>query len=79
MADISDELVKLERSAEEERAKLAGLTGAAYATQRERWRRAADEVRAAITRHAQASGRDADEVERAVHEAARRSDEDPAE
>lgn len=79
MAEIPDELVKRERSAEEERAKLAGLSGAVYEEQRERWRRARDEVQAAITRHARTTGRDRDEVERAVRQAARQADEDPAE
>lgn len=79
MAEIPDELVKRERFAEEERAKLAGLSGAAYEEQRERWRRASDEVREAVDRHAQATGRDRDELERAVQKTARQADEDPAE
>ncbi|MCX4669953.1 hypothetical protein OG453_25240 [Streptomyces sp. NBC_01381] len=37
MAEASEDLIKLERSAEEERAKLAGLDGEERAAQWRRW------------------------------------------
>lgn len=49
MADIPDELIKLERSAEAERAKLAGLAGEEYEAQWRKWRRAAEAFQAAVT------------------------------
>ncbi|MDI3402411.1 hypothetical protein [Streptomyces cavernicola] len=79
MAEISDELIRLERLAEEERAKLAGLSGGAYEAQRERWRSASENVQSAIARHAEATGRSRESVEEAVLKAARRAHEDPAE
>ncbi|MDQ8703578.1 hypothetical protein RCO28_13935 [Streptomyces sp. LHD-70] len=79
MAEISDELIRLERFAEEERAKLAGLSGEAYEAQRERWRRASADVQSAIARHAEATGRSREAVEGDVLKEARRADEDPAE
>lgn len=78
MADIPDELIKLERSAEEERAHLAGLTGDAYDEQWRRWRAASEAVQAAITAHAAATGAGRHEVEQAVKQAVRHSQEDPA-
>ncbi|MGW2101775.1 hypothetical protein ACWCPX_29585 [Streptomyces olivaceoviridis] len=45
MAEVPDELIKLERSAEEERAKLAGLTGDDYDAQWRRWREASERCR----------------------------------
>ncbi|MGW7081533.1 hypothetical protein [Streptomyces sp. NPDC054866] len=52
MADISDELIKLERSAEEDRAKLAGLMDEECQTQWRRWRETSALIQAAITEHA---------------------------
>lgn len=78
MAEIPDELIKLERSAEEERAKLAGLTGDDYSAQLRRWRDASDKVRAAITKHAEATGADWAELEQAVKKAVQHAQEDPA-
>ncbi|MFJ4580840.1 hypothetical protein [Streptomyces echinatus] len=78
MTDIPDELIRLERIAEEERARLAGLTGDAYEEQRRRFCTASDAVRAAITAHAEATGADPREVERAVRQAVRQTQEDPA-
>jgi len=52
VADIPDELIKLERSAESERSKLAGLTGQPYEAQWRTWRRAAEAFQAAVTEHA---------------------------
>lgn len=77
MADIPDELIKLERSAEEERAKLAGLTGDDYDAQRRRWRKASEAAQAAITKHAEDSEANLYEVEEAVKKAVRQSQEDP--
>ncbi|MEV8022060.1 hypothetical protein AB0O76_38235 [Streptomyces sp. NPDC086554] len=79
MADISDELIRLERWAEEERAKLAGLEGEEYAVQKRRWREASTMVQAAIAHHAKATGQDSSEVGDAVRQAVRRAKEDPAE
>ncbi|MEH0428822.1 hypothetical protein QBB34_21305 [Streptomyces stelliscabiei] len=56
MADIPDELIKLERSAEEEREKLAGLDGEERAEQWRRWREAAEAFLAAVTEHAAREG-----------------------
>ncbi|MFM9373662.1 hypothetical protein [Streptomyces sp. Da 82-17] len=79
MADIPDELIKLERFADEERAKLAGLSGADYEAQRERWRQAVEKAQAAIGRHAEATGRSRKSVEEDVQKASREVEEDPAE
>ncbi|WP_369249479.1 hypothetical protein [Streptomyces sp. R41] len=78
MADIPDELIKLEHSAEEERAKCAGLAGDEYETQCRRWREASEVAQAAITKYAQAAEQDRHEVEQAVKKAVRRAEEDPA-
>ncbi|MGW0883040.1 hypothetical protein [Streptomyces sp. NPDC002671] len=78
MSEIPDELIKLERSAEVERAKLAGLTGDEYEAQWRRWRRASEAVQAAITAHAAATESSRHEVEQAVKKALRNSQEDPA-
>ncbi|MQY36669.1 hypothetical protein SRB17_46710 [Streptomyces sp. RB17] len=78
MAELPDELIKLERTAEEERAKLAGLTGGEYDAQLRRWREASDAVQAAITAHAEATGAGPHEVGQAVQKAVRGSQEDPA-
>ncbi|MFF3916924.1 hypothetical protein ACFYZB_26220 [Streptomyces sp. NPDC001852] len=78
MAEVPDELIRRERTAEEERAKLAGLTGDAYDAQLRRWREASDAVQAAVTAHAAATGSDPHDVEQAVQKAVRCSQEDPA-
>ncbi|SFY48694.1 hypothetical protein [Streptomyces sp. F-1] len=67
--DIPDELVRLERTAEDERAKLAGLDGEEYETQWRRWRDESEKVQAAITEHA--SGRNRYELEQAIKRAVR--------
>ncbi|MGW5284489.1 hypothetical protein ACWERI_34415 [Streptomyces collinus] len=79
MAEVPDELIMLERSAEQERAKLAGLTGAEYDAQRRRWREASEAAQAAITAHAEAAGTNRYELEQAVKKAVRHTDEDPTE
>ncbi|MGA4844962.1 hypothetical protein ACOBQB_01205 [Streptomyces sp. G5(2025)] len=79
MADISDELVKLEHSAETERAKLAGLEDEEYAAQWRHWNDATERFRAAVTAHAAATGQSRNEVEQAAKKAARRAEEDPVE
>lgn len=78
MADIPDELIKLEHSVEEERAKCAGLAGEEYEAQCRRWREASKAAQAAITKYAQTAGQDHYEVEQAVKKAVRRAEEDPA-
>ncbi len=77
MADITDDLIKLERFAEEERAKLAGLDGEEYAAQWRRWGDAAERFQAAVTAHAAATGQARHEVEMAAKKAVRHGDEDP--
>ncbi|MEV7793395.1 hypothetical protein AB0O68_15590 [Streptomyces sp. NPDC087512] len=77
--DIPDDLIALERAAEEQRARLAGLDGEAYEAQRRAWREAATAVQAAITDHAAATGQSRYEVEMAVKKAVRGQEEDPAE
>lgn len=72
-----DDLITLERAAETERARLAGLTGDAYEEQWRVWRTASQAVQAAITAHAEAAGVNRYEVEAAVKAAARHGDEDP--
>ena len=52
VADIPDELIKRERSAESERAQLAGVDGAEFETQWRAWRVAAESFLAAVTEHA---------------------------
>ncbi|MEV7200909.1 hypothetical protein [Streptomyces griseoluteus] len=78
MADIPESLIALERSAEVERAKLAGLTGSEYDAQRRRWRAAYDAVCAAIADRSAETGEDRGTLERSVQEAVRRAQEDPA-
>lgn len=78
VAEVPDELIKLERSAEQERAKLAGLTGAEYEAQLRRWRVAFEAVQAAIAADAEATGADRCELEQAVKKAVRQAQEDPA-
>ncbi|MFG2881158.1 hypothetical protein ACGFYV_02325 [Streptomyces sp. NPDC048297] len=77
MADIPDSLIALERFAELERAKLAGLTGAEYDAQRGRWCAAYEAVQTAITARAEATGEDRDEVRHALKDAMRCAEEDP--
>ena len=78
VAEVPDELIKRERCAEEERAKLAGLNGEEYEAQLRRWRDAAEAVQAAVTAFAAATGTSRFEVEKSVKEALRHAHEDPA-
>ncbi|MEV0526018.1 hypothetical protein AB0I66_21515 [Streptomyces sp. NPDC050439] len=77
MADITDELITLERSAEEARAKLAGLDGEDYAAQWRLWADAAEAFQAAVTVHATETGQPRHVVEMAAKKAVRHADEDP--
>jgi uncharacterized protein YukE len=77
--NIPDDLINLERAAEEARAQLAGLTGPEYEEQWRAWRRASEAVQAAITEHATAVRENRVDVEMAVKKAVRHGDEDPAE
>ncbi|MGW2523953.1 hypothetical protein ACWC09_44625 [Streptomyces sp. NPDC001617] len=52
MADIPDELIKLERSAQEAHAKLADLDGEAYEAQWKTWREKAGDFQAAVSEYA---------------------------
>ncbi|MFI1760749.1 hypothetical protein ACH41H_01545 [Streptomyces sp. NPDC020800] len=78
MADVPENLVELERVAEQERARLAGLTGEEYEAQRRRWRTASEAVRAAIDSHAAETGIGRCELEQSVKQAVRYTEEDPA-
>ncbi|MEU6597887.1 hypothetical protein [Streptomyces flaveolus] len=75
--DLPDDLIALERTAEEQRAKLGGLDGEEYEEQRQAWREAAVAAQAAITDHATASGQSRYDVEMAVKRAVRHAEEDP--
>ncbi|WP_409239425.1 hypothetical protein [Streptomyces sp. PA5.6] len=79
MADISDELIQLERSCEEARAKLAGLADDEYQAQWRSWYEAAAAFQAAVTAHAKDTGQPRHEVEQAVKKTVRHAEEDPAE
>ncbi|MFE9451882.1 hypothetical protein [Streptomyces sp. NPDC006739] len=79
MADVPENLIELERVAETERARLAGLSGEEYDAQWRRWRTASQAVQAAITAHAEETGSDRYELEQAVKKAVRHAEEDPAE
>ncbi|MGW4568259.1 hypothetical protein ACWEN3_39825 [Streptomyces sp. NPDC004561] len=76
---VPADLIALERAAEMERARLAGLSGEEYDAQRRRWHEASQAAQAAITAHAEETGRNRHELEQLVKEAVRRSEEDPAE
>ncbi|MFE0806229.1 hypothetical protein ACFW4M_26350 [Streptomyces sp. NPDC058794] len=76
--DIPQDLISLERAAEEQRARLAGLDGEEFEAQQRAWQEAAQAARAAIADHAAADGRSVEAVEKAVHRAVRQAEEDPA-
>lgn len=71
MHEIPDELNTLERSAEQERARLAGLTSDDYDTQLRRWRQASAAFQAAVTEHAATAQISRYELEQAVKKAVR--------
>ncbi|MFC8515508.1 hypothetical protein [Streptomyces sp. NPDC057257] len=79
MADVPDELIMLERSAEQAHADLAGLDGEAYEAQWNKWREAAAAFQAAVTEYAGredvAMSRSA--VEQAVKKVVRHAVEEP--
>jgi hypothetical protein len=77
--DLPDDLITLERAAETERARMAGLVGEERDAQRKAWRDAAGKVQVAITEHATATGLNRYEVGQAVKRAARGTEQDPAE
>ena len=76
VADIPAELIKLERSAVEAHAKLAGLDGQAYDMQWKAWRTTAEDFHAAVTEYAghEDVGLSRYEVEQAVKKAVRHSE-----
>jgi hypothetical protein len=74
-----DDLITLERAAEQARARMAGLAGEERDAQRVVWREASAAVQAAITAHATVTGLNRYEVEQAVKRAARGTEQDPAE
>jgi hypothetical protein len=77
--DVPQDLISLERAAEEQRARLAGLDGEEFEVQRRAWQEAARAAQAAIADHAKVSGRPAEVIEAAVKRAVRQAEEDPAE
>ncbi|AKZ53663.1 hypothetical protein SAM23877_0614 [Streptomyces ambofaciens ATCC 23877] len=77
--DIPHDLIVLERAAEEQRARLAGLEGEEFDAQHRAWREAVQAAQAAFADHATVSGQTTEGVERAVKRAVRQSEEDPAE
>lgn len=77
--DLPDDLINLERAAEQARARMAGLTGDEADVQRQAWREAAAKVQAAVTKHAEATGANRYEVGQALKAAARGTEQDPAE
>ncbi|MFZ4240868.1 hypothetical protein ACOZGD_37610 [Streptomyces murinus] len=76
--EIPDELISLERAAEDERARLVSLTGDDYAAQWRQWRGAAQALQVAVTAHAEATGTNRFAVEQAVKTAARHAQEEAA-
>jgi hypothetical protein len=80
VADIPDQLITLERVAEEERARLAGLAGDEFDAQWRRWLDAAVAFHAAVTDYADREDVTMSryELEMAVKKAVRHSNEDPA-
>ncbi|MFI1327080.1 MULTISPECIES: hypothetical protein [Streptomyces] len=77
--DVPQDLISLERAAEEQRARLAGLDGEDFEAQQRAWQEAARAAQAAIADHAKVSGRPAEVIETAVKRAVRQAEEDPAE
>ncbi|MCX5293631.1 hypothetical protein [Streptomyces sp. NBC_00183] len=75
MADIPDELIKLERSAVAAHVRLTGLDGEAYDVQWKAWRTAAEDFQAAVTAYAAREdvAMSRHEVEQAVKRAVRHS------
>ncbi|MFB7330957.1 hypothetical protein [Streptomyces adustus] len=80
MADVPDDLIRLECAAETQRAKLAGLSGDEYEAQWRVWRTAAEEFQAAATAYANRDDVTMSryEVEQAAKKAVRHAQEDPA-
>ncbi|WP_338674831.1 hypothetical protein V1460_18945 [Streptomyces sp. SCSIO 30461] len=80
MVTIPSDLIRLERIAEIERAKLAGLKDEEFEAQRCVWSSADQAFHAAVAEFAARTGAglSREAVEREVRNAARRGDEDPA-
>ncbi|GAA1149075.1 hypothetical protein [Streptomyces javensis] len=75
MSDLAtDELIDLQKSADAEHARLAGLDSEEHRAHWEQWRVAAERVQAAVTEHAASAGLKRCEVEQAVKKAARHSE-----
>ncbi|WP_393075185.1 hypothetical protein [Streptomyces sp. LN704] len=72
--DIPDDLINLERVAEQARARLDDLSGPEHEEQWRAWRHASEAVQAAITAHAEAVDANQYEVEQAVKTAVRHGD-----
>lgn len=72
--EIPDRLIDLQKTADAEQAKLAGLIGAERDAQWKRWFDAAVEIQAAVTAHAQETGTPRGQIEAAVKKAVRHPD-----
>ncbi|MYS15036.1 hypothetical protein GTW73_13880 [Streptomyces sp. SID4982] len=59
-------MIELERAAEQERGRLAGLSGDEYEAQQRAWRAAAARFQAAVTEHAATAGVDRHDLEMTV-------------
>ncbi|MDX3229816.1 hypothetical protein [Streptomyces sp. ME19-01-6] len=69
--DIPDRLITLQRNADAERAKLAGLIGDEREAQWKRWYEAAVEIQAAVTAHARETGTPRNQIEAAAKKVVR--------
>ncbi|GHJ30875.1 hypothetical protein TPA0910_53080 [Streptomyces hygroscopicus subsp. sporocinereus] len=54
--DLPDRRIELQKTADDEHAKLPALDGDEHAAQWKRWRDAAAEIQAAVTEHAKENG-----------------------
>ncbi|GHE16084.1 hypothetical protein GCM10010339_92840 [Streptomyces alanosinicus] len=79
VTDVPEDLIELERTAELERARLAGVSGKGYDAQWRRWREASEAAQAAATAHAEETGRNRYELVQSVKKAVRHIEEDSAE
>lgn len=74
--DLPDDLLRLQRAADEEHARLAALEGGEADAQRRVWFSAAAQVQAAVTVWAREQDANQYEVEAALRKATRHADEE---
>ncbi|MFF5668772.1 hypothetical protein ACFY8S_01325 [Streptomyces hygroscopicus] len=72
--EIPDRLIELQKTADDEHAKLTALDGDEHAAQWNRWRDAATASQAAVTEHATEAGLNRAALEAAVKKAVRHPD-----